>query len=250
VEKVENPVLDTHSSRAIALLGVNQIEKARNSARLMLATAEHSIEPDPDDVWSLLSLWTGYFPISSDNVLHLYEAAIGALSSDVLLHTLVASYVQDHPEVISKLKAIVTPHSVSYPLTWVVLHIASEETNEAYAILNGLAPQTQIEKLAVAELKFDMATADDTMTADEEDRWLEEIFAIFTIFQTSQSKPWELRLAYYYAVRLQAGLAEVKHARLQEAIYLANGLRSRVSALPYGGEITAKVVEKLGQLSS
>ena len=234
----------------IALLGVNQIEKARNSARLSLENVEHSIDPDPDDVWALLSFWTGYFPISPDNVLHLYEAAISALSSDVLLHTQVASYVQDHPEVIAKLKAVVAPHSGSYPLTRVVLHIASEETNDAYAILNSLAPQTQIEKLALAELKFEMAAADDTMTAEEEDRWLDEIFAIFTIFQTSQSKPWELRLTYFYAVRLQAGLAEVKHARLQEGVYLANGLRRLVSVLPYGGEITAKALEKLGQLSS
>lgn len=212
---------EVESVQLVSLLGVNQIDKARQKAAHL---ATNGMPP------TLVMLETAALsPIPAQVTVSLFAKALEEKMPDVFLQDGGVVLTQSDPEIIGRLAPIIDPHKADYPLTYAQLLLDQGDPEAALRVLN-----TPMSGFAEIVRLIKRLTASITEKEDPQvfEQWAETSLAKIQDLILALTTPWEKLMALG---QLNAALfiaEKLGQHKVQEISYLMDELKVQMANDP------------------
>jgi hypothetical protein len=212
---------EAEAVQLISLLGVNQLDKARQKA------AQLSTEGTPPTLTMLET--AALSPVPLTVTISLFTLALSEKMGDVLLQDSVTILVETYPGITGKLAEIIAPHKTEYPLTYAELLLDAGQAKAALQMLE--SPMTGLAEMLrlVKQLRAFILENEEPPVFEQ---WAETNLPRVRTLIGALTAPWEKLIAVGQLTVVLFIAERLGKERVEEISYLLDELKSQVSIDP------------------
>jgi len=245
LNSIEKPIPETEFHRVLGLLGVNEIEKAEETARRVIE--QKGDKPTTDQVFSVLGGAPLFVPLPEHVIFALMTKAIEDGVSDVYLMDAVGMMAADSLVLRDRLLELLLPTKSDHPLTISLLLILSDKPLDALAVVQQATPGTELEEIVrlVMQLRASLLNPNTSYEEDSQTlaKWRDsDLQTVRSILPNLSSKR-EKALAYGQVGGIRPLALVFDKQTEQELTYLADQLKAEVRGDAIA-EMMVKVTEQ------
>lgn len=232
LRRVEERTMTTGWHTIMALIGLNEVERAAHQAELYLGLL--GAPATNQNVFAVMYRVCLHGPIPDDSVVSLIRYGIQHEVADLSLQDAVNVLGLNSQSLVEPLSRVVSPVESKYPLTSAALMITADNTAGAIVLLDKATPGSELEEITRLVMRL-RASLEDPNTTDEEDaetlrRWIESTFPTVRELLPSISQATDIVIAFGQLAALKVHAANLGEERLKGQItFLLGDLKEKVS---------------------
>lgn len=230
LEQIKINTRESKINCIIALLGVDQLIKAKDEAIKLIELINEKQEKD--FLFRILVDCTILTKIPKKTIISLIEDGVLCEVSDVTMQDILSFMLITRPEIFKEITSILMAKNDKYPLSIAILKLHENKTEEACELLESTMPGKEIEEITRFMLHL-RAKLQDSNSVEEEDlryfkMWINKYYSVVIDLLVQINEPIEVALAFGHIMFLRVLSRSFVVELEEQLIYHGDQLKKKV----------------------